>query len=147
MQDRKYYVVFTPPTSSWFGSRFLNRRIGHCSLIIVDGPDAVYLDRLIYRLEALHFRDNSFEDLFSLINHKIPDSLALQVEPLPNPENKARYYLSPFSCVTLVKATLGITTPWVLTPYQLYQYLLKFPSTKEVTAHGRWLHPLQCSQS
>lgn len=34
-------------------------------------------------------------------------------------------FLVPATCVTVVKGVLGIRARWVLTPYQLYKYLLK----------------------
>lgn len=36
--------------------------------------------------------------------------------------------LAPGTCVTIVKACLGIRAWWVLTPYQLYKYLKKHGS-------------------
>lgn len=39
--------------------------------------------------------------------------------------NKKKWHISPFTCVEVVKNFLGITKPFIFTPYQLYKYIKK----------------------
>lgn len=97
--------------------RFLKKGFYHCFIILGNGYRWILIDSLSH-----------FTDAIILKNVNIPKSLeklgyhiicCTTTEPA-----RSKATLMPFTCVETVKRFLGIKNRFILTPYQLYRFLL-----------------------
>ena len=119
----KWYVVFKNSTNDNFLTPYLQDGFKHCYVMketnggflwqIVDCTQSHIDVRIVSTDEYAHPR------VFAG-----PDAVILPVLTTINPKNKMAR-LCVFSCVEVVKGCLGVDNPFILTPYQLYKYLIK----------------------
>ena len=113
------WVVFSPVTTLWYLG-FLKAGFKHCFLILEDNGYFFIVDPLASKIELMSLR------LFG-------DGIVSEFERLGMKVVKAEInsYVSPawkfgiFTCVEVIKRILGVYSFKVITPYQLYKYLLK----------------------
>lgn len=98
--------------------RLLRRGFRHCFVMVSVGSLWVMVDPLSHRTLL------AVTDLRGLCDHLIALHHAGRrcqaVLTTPNPERKI--VMRPFTCVEVVKRVLGISSAFVLTPYQLYKH-------------------------
>lgn len=115
------WVVFSGKTELWW-LHILKPGFRHCYAILHDGNKWVSYDPLAPHTEiTVHY------DIDSHFN--LPQWLAGQGQlPVPASIDWDKKKASPpmvFSCVEAVKKLLGVHQFFVLTPWQLYRYLLR----------------------
>ena len=112
-------VVFADHTACpWL--RPLRRGFRHCFVAFRAGPLWLACEPLKDRiqLDALDLPpDFDLAAFYGEQGHRV----LLGRRPPPGPRRP--FALAPLTCVTVVKRLLGITAPWVWTPWQLYTYL------------------------
>lgn len=121
---QKAYVVFTGKTEiRWL--RFLRRGFRHCFVLLNDGhhwvsvdPLSSYTDILVHHVPA----DFDFPAWMEKRGYRVlkaPITRSMTVAPI-----------GIFSCVEAVKRILGLHKRWIITPFQLHQYLKSYTSHK-----------------
>lgn len=119
--NQKAWVVFTGETDiPWL--KFLKDGFRHCFVLINDGTRWISIDPLApYTDIEIHYHVDSDFDL--------PDWLCSRgYKVVPSDINKTHKTPAPWmlcSCVESIKRILGIHKRLILTPWQLYQYLIK----------------------
>lgn len=97
--------------------KFLKKGFYHCFIALGNGIDWILIDNLSH-----------FTDLIILKNINITKALKekgytiIQTTPTIPPYSKA--HLAPITCVETCKRFLGIKNRFIITPYQLYLFLL-----------------------
>jgi len=121
-QSIKHYVVFKDsnnPRVGWFkkGFRhcFLLRKDYDCLFTIIEG----HYNLGTVRYESLE--DCAFQDV-------VGDGTVVEVDV--NISARCAYSLNFITCVGLIKYFLGVSYPFVFTPYQLYKRLKKCQQSK-----------------
>ena len=93
----------------------------HCLIAIKSQAHWVVCDPLAHQLQIEVLSDIDSIDLefwFRTQGYQI-------VRNFINPAPQRAHLFRPFTCVEAVKRLLGIEAVWVLTPWQLYRYLIK----------------------
>ena len=109
------YIVYSDGQPHWW-SRFLENGYKHCYFIQFTGLIWIKVD---YTLGFLDFGVLPYDYRDTIDDIISPDDTYQRVEAW----RKVRRYrsiIAPLSCVELVKAVMGVSIPWVLTPYQLF---------------------------
>jgi len=120
---RRYFVVCAESIVPHWWNRLLRPGYRHCYLLIWEGCVWLYLDPTMDRARVLVL------DLFDGFQHPavwIEDETARIFEAWPTAESdrlRTPWLLGPITCVELVKAFLGISNPFIWTPWQLAQWL------------------------
>lgn len=122
-----WYIIFEPrPKQYWF-DRFMDMRFGHVSALRWDGfnwimviPYSGYtrVEILPYSLES-HFKSIVGSRRYIKVE-TIVDAWRLRIP----------WILSTSYCVDEIKALLGIRNFFIITPKQLYYYLLNYGRTR-----------------
>lgn len=119
MRQQKVWVVFSDQTDiRWL--KILKRGYRHCFVLIHDGMRWITLDPLSHRMEVVaHDTPHDF-DLPSWLSGQgfvvVRSRINEDDRPTPAP-------LMPFTCVEAVKRFLGIRSRFIITPWQLCEYL------------------------
>lgn len=103
------YVVFEGSNSHWV-SKFLDKDINHCYILVVSGENIITINTTVKGPEV--FINNNISDI-------LKDSYAIKAEPCA----KRHSLLMLNTCVGMVKQHLGISNPFIVTPLQLFKYL------------------------
>ena len=113
------WVVFSPYTDL-LCLKFLKTGFKHCFLILENDGAYFVVDPISYKVEVSSFflESNLFFQRLENLGMKI-----LKVSFVQNQRKSWTFGI--FTCVEVVKRILGISKKRVLTPYQLYKYLLK----------------------
>ncbi len=113
------WVVFSPITSLWYLG-FLKSGFKHCFLVLEDGGCFFVVDPLASKIQlmTLHIIGDSFISEFEKLGMTV-------VKTDINDKEVLSWKFGIFTCVEVVKRILGIYSFKVITPYQLYKYLLK----------------------
>lgn len=113
------WVVFSPFTSLWY-LRFLKSGFKHCFLVLEDNGAFFVVDPLASKIELLTFRISGtlFISEFERLGMKV-------IKTNINDNSASSWKFGIFTCVEVVKRILGVYSFKVITPYQLYKYLLK----------------------
>jgi len=123
-----WYVVFTPPERETWYTRFLEPGFGHCYMVRWDGFNWLRIrpDLSHCHIEILPVADSaSVEDV-------VRGNVAVYVEvPAEQARIRIPWLITLATCTEACKAVLGIRTPLVITPYQLFNYLV-------ARKHERW---------
>ena len=119
--QQKAWVGFAPEAEIWW-LRFLKKGYRHCFVCIKSHDQWVIIDPLSRSIDIEIIAAEKVKNL--------PRYLAQQgykVYPFGSIENtkKTGRIIGYLSCVTLVKKTLGLSKPFIFTPYQLARYLEK----------------------
>ena len=98
--------------------RLLKKGFYHCFVVLGNGYEWILIDTLSH-----------FTDIIVLKNVDIKKALTNQgyqlIRTTPVIPNVSRAILMPFTCVETAKRFLGIKNRFILTPYQLFKFLLK----------------------
>ena len=112
-------VVFSG-RADFLWQRLLRPGFRHCAVVIGDGDRWIVLEPLADRLQVRSFA-MSAEKLLEVLEGR-----GLMVVPatLTRCPGSPRFF-GIWSCVALVKRTLGIRGTWIFTPWQLFRHLQK----------------------
>ena len=113
------WVVFSPFTSLWYLG-FLKSGFKHCFVVLEDSGYFFVVDPLASKIELLTLRisGNTFISEFERLGMKV-------IRTDINDSSVSSWKFGVFTCVEVVKRILGVYSFRVITPYQLYKYLLK----------------------
>lgn len=117
---RRALVVFGGRCGVWW-LRWLRPGFRHCFAAVDDGAQWLTVDPLLHRLEV---RASGLPSAFDLAaEYRRMDLVVLELAP---PEIALRAApVGIFTCVETVKRLLGLRTLWVLTPWQLFRFLVR----------------------
>ena len=118
IKGKDVYVVFEDGTSLWW-LRFLRHTYRHCRAFIKITPKIyIELNPLSNQMFLfVHIFDNSRQ--FYKVIHKM-NYVKTRIENAPLKTAPAFC----FTCVEAIKRLLGIHNFWIITPYDLYTYLI-----------------------
>jgi hypothetical protein len=114
------YVIFSDHTDQWW-LRGLRRGFRHCYVALPMGGHMVLLDPVLGQMRVV-MQDELSVDQF--INHLRSNGLNIVFVDI-NYKNINFPILAIDSCVAIIKRILGLSAPFIITPYQLYHYLLR----------------------
>ncbi len=114
---------------SWL--RWLRPGFRHCFVAVDDGVEWLTVDPLLHRLEVRASGLPSNIDLAG--EYRRMDMVVVEVVPEPVPLRRAP--LGIFTCVETAKRLLGIRARWVLTPWQLYRFVLCAAARRDRSRH------------
>lgn len=112
---RRVLVVFTDSRRVWW-LRMLKPGFRHCLVVLESTETLVVLDPLLQGVEVRLLPARGLGELVARL--KADGATVLACRPGRPPPRLAP--VRPFTCVELVKRTLGMRAPWVLTPWQLH---------------------------
>lgn len=104
------------PTFWWM--HFLKKDFYHCLVVLGKDGKWVMIDPLCHYTDLIMIEQG---DVLSFLHAQGYRTLLV---PMHYPQTHG-LQLTPYTCVETVKRFLGIDKPFILTPYQLYQYLKK----------------------
>ncbi|MBI1326006.1 MAG: hypothetical protein GC136_00010 [Alphaproteobacteria bacterium] len=116
-------VIFINHTDFKF-LKLLKRGFRHCFALIRNGKKTFVVDPLMNNLCLFELTPKQFEKLQA----ELRAQKATVVDAVAIPAGKD-FIFGFYSCVAVIKRLLGVHKPFVLTPYQLYKYLIN--QTKE----------------
>ncbi len=121
-------ICFKPTTTKWFWKKILDPEFGHVFIMMkIDGQYLV-LEPTIHGLN-IKLENDAYPEL-------LKEKLNIKILDVPCPPKKFVMYSAPFfvyqSCVMWAKYCIGICCPWVLSPKQLYLFLLKNCEAKKI---------------
>jgi hypothetical protein len=123
--SRELYLVFHDDTA-YFGSRFIKKGFKHVFIIERQAMGWICLDPSRSDLIASILPAQYESDVISELKNNNPDVTVLPLEVLAtNRSNYPRPGIQ--SCVGAVQYSLGVWWPFVLTPWRLYNKLIKSP--------------------
>lgn len=115
------WVVFSGQTDL-FLLRIFKPGFRHCYILMNDGHNWISVDPMLNHMDVnIHYHITQDFDLCSWLEQQ-------GQKVIPAPVNRKHTRPAPFavfSCVEVVKRILGIHAMFILTPWQLYQYLKK----------------------
>ena len=112
-------VVFTGMTCiRWL--KTLRAGFRHCFVVVFQGNSAIVCDPLSNRMILGAVQPASPAIVAQWYRERGFTVVAAEVSEVP----RRGALLRPFTCVETVKRVLGISAPFVLTPWQLYRHLL-----------------------
>lgn len=113
------FVGFGGSNSVWW-TRFLKKGYRHC-LVVLACKNNVFLliDPILKQIDYVVCEDEKIIDYIKGMGYKfIKTEIKQEVKDKP-------HIFVPFTCVEVVKRVLGITSFWIVTPYQLFKYIKK----------------------
>ena len=119
-EGHRVFVCFVDECNVWY-LRVLRQGFRHCFILINDGERWLSIEPLLSCLEVGVLptpADFGLIDWLRAQDHKI-------VETTINRKWLGHGPIELFTCVKVIKQFLGIHNPWIFTPHQLYQQLLK----------------------
>lgn len=118
LSGRDVYIVFEDNTTLWW-LKFLKSGFRHCKMYVkITRKIYVEINPLSNQMFLLvHFFEKE-SDFKKVIHREIHLKTKIGAAPLKTAPFGA------FTCVEAVKRTLGIHKFFVVTPYQLYKYIL-----------------------
>lgn len=112
------WVVFTRPERPYWWARFLKPGFGHTYLLMQTAGRWVVLN---YGVDALCLAVTHIPAYASLGEFVKPGDTVVRVRAELRERYRVPWVFGPLTCVEMVKAVLGIRSPWILTPHQLYR--------------------------
>ena len=115
----KAYVIFDDSRSRWL--KLLKPNYRHVSVLLPVDDYYIHIDPVKSRIQ---FRVVTQEEAAAIYDETVYYDIAIvqtDVQPLI-PVRRSPAFLN---CVELVKNVLGIRKWWIVTPYQLYNYITK----------------------
>ncbi len=109
------YVAFGGMPTHWL-TRFLKEGFYHCLLIIGNGREWCVIDPVIHFTDLIMVKTLHIEQFFIEKGYRL-------VRTTPQIPHKIKFHLRPMTCVETVKKFLGIESPCLWTPYQLFCFL------------------------
>jgi hypothetical protein len=111
------YVGFGGEPRFWW-MRFLKKDFYHCFVVLGNGYEWILIDTLPHFTDIIVLKNVDVKQALSDRGYKL-------IRTTPVIPNASRAILMPFTCVETAKRFLGIKNRFILTPYQLFQFLLK----------------------
>lgn len=96
--------------------RWLNRDFSHCDMIIRDRGQWIAIEPLYFTTMTQICDDNFVEWLKK-------ESTVYRCVDLPAPPFKPKIRIRTISCVGILKNAVGIHSPWIVTPWQLFNHV------------------------
>lgn len=118
MMPDEIFVVFTDQTDLWW-LKFLRRGFRHCFIIMRFADIWISMDALAHKTEIMRI---DLPDGFNLPQW-LENQGDLVIRHSPRSTVLKPLWPAFFSCVEAVKRTLGLRKPFMITPWQLYQFL------------------------
>ncbi len=120
MMPQNILVVFSDDTDIWW-LKVLRRGYRHCFVMVDTIAGWVSIDPLLRQTEIIGLGNIDHDVLTEWLISEGYTVIGATIRPL----EKHVLPIPAISCVGHIKRILGITTLKVLTPWQLYNYLLK----------------------
>ncbi len=111
-------VVFSGETALWW-VRFLKPGFRHCFVMLRRRGQWVYLDALSHQTHLDVIGPYPLRPLLKDLSRQGYRYRLIR----PRTANKKAQAWRPFTCVEAIKRALGYHKPWVLTPWQLWQWI------------------------
>lgn len=112
----EYYVCFGGNKTHWW-TKFLKKGFYHCFLLAREKDNWLIVDHVMGYTDIICLENT---DALKVIRDKGYRVVKTQQNSVLS--NKCHIFRL-FTCVETIKHILGITTPLIFTPYQLYKYL------------------------
>jgi hypothetical protein len=125
---RRALVVFTSGPRPWWLAG-LSRDFGHCFVLLDQGDRWILLESLLHVLECRILGRASAEDLAAFYARQGFIVLAV---PIETPLRRLAPIL-PLTCVEVVKRAIGLHSWRIITPFQLFHYLKKNFTKRNIT--------------
>ena len=109
------YVAFGGNPTRWW-TRFLKKGFYHCALLIGNGFEWLLIDPVAHYTDLILIRRKNAPQVLKEKGYRL-------VRTTPIIPKEIKFYFRPLTCVETIKRFLGITTPKIWTPYQLFLYL------------------------
>ena len=109
------WVAFGGEPTHWW-TYFLKRGFYHCFVILGNGREWCIIDPVLHYTDFIMIKTRHVEDLFYNKGYQL-------VRTTPRLPTSGRFRLRPYTCVETVKRFLGIESPFLWTPYQLFCWL------------------------
>ena len=109
------YVAFGGSPTHWW-THFLKKGFYHCFLVLGNGREWFVIDPVLHFTDLIVVKTLRIESLFLNKGYRL-------VRATPMIPKQIKFYLRPYTCVETVKHFLGISAPYLWTPYQLFCYL------------------------
>jgi len=109
------YVAFGGEPTRWW-THFLKKGFYHCFLVLGNGREWFVIDPVLHFTDFIIVKTLHVEELFVDKGYRL-------VKVVPQIPEKVKFYLRPYTCVETVKRFLGISAPYLWTPYQLFLHL------------------------
>lgn len=116
--------TFGAPPPWWL--RWLHPRWRHCLALRPAGPNSILIAEHHGSFARMEFQDRSLGDAVRELQMKHAALVLLVEARHPPPRAMLR---GPLSCVEYIKALLGISRPWIVTPRHLYRHLRRTGAT------------------
>ena len=115
---QKFYIVFSKSTEPPWYSRYLDKHFKHVHILKYDIMMEVWI---IVDMSG----GNISLDVFPKCSIRKIYPTEVILEAWSKLQEKPQLTIIPTTCVELVKLTLGIRKPSIVTPFQLYKFLSK----------------------
>ena len=130
--EMRIWIAFTGETEiGWL--RWLRKDFRHCFAIMHDGERWLCMDPLSNHTEITVHQAPAEFDLPAWLRQRG----YIMVEAKADRSKKTIAPILPFTCVEAVKRLLGIHAWHIITPWQLYQYLLKKQKPQKQSSYHR----------
>jgi len=116
------YVVFTKSSYKHWVMRLFNRQISHV-YVMLKSTGGHFWHIINPHVNRLEVRAEFVEDYPHPRQYAGVNAVIVPVRAYIS--DKPRWGLCFFTCVEVVKSVLGIKDFWIMTPWQLYKYLMK----------------------
>lgn len=117
----EYYIVFVNATHGGFFLKRLRKGFQHVFAVKLSPGGKFWI--IINPLSAYTYTDILSVREYPGIDTLLYDPESTVVKYTVEIFERNRHRLSIITCVEIIKSLLGIQAAWVLTPWQLYQYL------------------------
>ena len=114
------YLVFSNGGDHWW-SKYLKKGYKHVYFIKYTGIFWIKLDYTLDFMDYGLLPYDQYDTIETVL--KGQDVSYLRVDTYRQVRRYRSVFISPHTCVEAMKAVLGISSFWVLTPYQLFKYM------------------------
>ncbi len=110
------FVGFGGKQTRWW-TYFLKKGFYHCLLILGNGREWILIDPVAHYTDLIVIKKREVLTFFHTQGYHF-------LRTTPTIPSKPILHLRPFTCVEVVKRFLGISNPFIWTPFQLYSAIL-----------------------
>lgn len=111
------FVGFGGRRTKWW-MRFLRPGFYHCVLVIGNGHEWVLIDPLAHYTDAVILKNIDVVRFLKDVGYRV-------IPAFPGVPCRTGVSLRPYTCVETAMRFLGIKNPFILTPYQLFCFLVR----------------------
>lgn len=119
LAPQKAWVMFSDNTDLWW-LRVLKPGFRHCAVLLFNGEHWVSVDPLSHKTDVLVHDVPARFDLPRWLSDRGHCLVPAEISAVPVPAP-----WMPFTCVEAVKRVLGIRKRFIVTPWQLCQFLMR----------------------